>query len=99
MTETQTFNGRKVLWTKTFPANGTFQAYYDAEHFLNELGYSVGSMCAREPIGFADADVYSYVAKWYNISTADRAKLDGVILSNDFREGEVNILFFNTPKL
>ena len=42
---------------------------------------------------------FGYVAKWYNIDVPDRSHLDGVIISDDFREGGCRILFFNTPKL
>jgi hypothetical protein len=55
-------------------------------------------MCRTEPIGFADADVVGYVAKWYNIDREDKGKLDGVMASDDFREGGVTIVFFNPPK-
>jgi hypothetical protein len=56
-------------------------------------------MCRNEPIGFADNDVYDYVAKWYNIDVSDRLKLDGVMISDDFREGDVEVLFMMPPKL
>jgi len=56
-------------------------------------------MCRNEPIGFADNDVYDYVAKWYNIDVSDRLKLDGVMISDDFREGGVEVLFMMPPKL
>jgi hypothetical protein len=55
-------------------------------------------MCRTEPIGFADADVVDYVAKWYNIDREDKGKLDGVMASDDFREGGVTIVFFTPPK-
>jgi hypothetical protein len=90
---------REILYTEDFPANGTFQAFYSAEARLKDLGYQVGSMCRQEPIGFADNEKCSYVAKWYNIGREDRGRLDGVMLSNDFREGSVQIIFFNPPKL
>ena len=95
---TTSFNGRKVLYSESFPAAGTFQAFYNAEARLEELGYTIGSMCCNEPIGFADDSKYNYVAKWYNINTEDRLKLDGVMISEDFREGSVNILFLTPPK-
>lgn len=98
MTATETFNGRKVLYRESFPAAGTFQAFYNAEARLRDLGYTIGSMCRNEPIGFADDDVYGYVAKWYNIDVSDRLKLDGVMISDDFREGSVDILFLTPPK-
>ena len=90
--------GREILHTETFPPAGTFKAYYAAEERLKELGYTVGSMCRDEPIGFADEDKCGYVAKWYNIGREDKGKLDGVMVSNDFREGGATIVFFTPPK-
>lgn len=98
MVKGQKYLGREILYTEEFPAAGTFRAYYAAEARLKDLGYQVGSMCRDEPIGFADGDKYTYVAKWYNIDRADREKLDGLMLSTDFREGAVQIIFFNPPK-
>ena len=89
---------REILHTETFPPAGTFSAFYSAEKRLKELGYVTGSMCRTEPIGFADSDVVSYVAKWYNIDKEDKGKLDGVMVSDDFREGGVTIVFFTPPK-
>jgi hypothetical protein len=88
---------REIIHAVDFPANGTFKAFYESEKHLKELGYCVGSMCSREPIGFAyEAD---YVAKWYNLSKEDKMRLDGVILPQDeFREGGAIILFFTPPK-
>ncbi len=89
---------REILHTETFPPAGTFSAFYSAEKRLKELGYVTGSMCRTEPIGFADADVVGYVSKWYNINREDKGKLDGVMASDDFREGGVTIVFFTPPK-
>ena len=91
----ETYLGREIAATKEFTSTGTFTAIREAEEYLRENGYTVGSMCRNEPIGFADAENYKYVAKWYNINVEDRKLLDGVIISNDFREGNVQILFFN----
>ena len=94
----ETHLGREILHIETFPPAGTFSAFYSAEARLKELGYTTGSMCSTEPIGFADAAVVSYVAKWYNIDKEDNGKLDGVMESDDFREGGVTIVFFTPPK-
>lgn len=90
--------GREILHKEEFPAAGTFKAYYAAEQRLKDLGYTVGSMCGPEPIGFADSDNYHYVAKWYNISREEKSMLDGVMISPGFREGGVTLLFFTPPK-
>jgi len=98
MKKGETYLGREILHTETFPPAGTFSAFNSAERRLKELGYTVGSMCGPEPIGFADADVVGYVAKWYNINREDKGKLDGVMVSDGFREGGVTIVFFTPPK-
>lgn len=99
MQKGETYLGREILYTEEFSPAGTFKAYYNAEARLKELGYTVGSMCRTEPIGFADADKYDYVAKWYNMNQTERDTLDGVMVSNDFREGGVTLVFFTPPKL
>ena len=93
-----TYLGRKVLYTETFPVKGTFASVHKAEARLKDLGYSIGSMCRNEPIGFADDSKYNYVAKWYNLSKEEKDLLDGVVISDDFREGESQIIWFNPPK-
>lgn len=90
--------GREILHTEALPPAGTFKAFYAAEGRLKELGYTVGSMCRQEPIGFADGDKYGYVAKWYNMNQSEKNMLDGVMISDDFREGGVTIVFFTPPK-
>jgi hypothetical protein len=98
MKKGETYLGREILHTETFPPAGTFQAFYNAENRLKELGYTTGSMCRHEPIGFADADKCDYVAKWYNLSQDDKGQLDGVMVSDDFREGGATLVFFTPPK-
>ena len=97
--EQEMYLNRPVIWSREYKPAGTFEAIRLAEAFLHELGYKIGSMCLQDPIGFVDEDLYGYVAKWYNISAEDRAKLDGVIISDDFREGGCRIIFFSVPKL
>lgn len=89
--------GRKVLHVEHLPASGTFLAFYNTEKRLIDLGFIIGSMDRDNPIGFAQKEKYGYIAKWYNLSEEDKEKLDGVILSKDFREGAVEIVFFNEP--
>ena len=86
--------GKKVKETYSFKANGTFKAIREAERCAKEFGYVTGSMCRNEPIGIANAEDYSYIEKWRNLSDADRCSLDGGILSDDFREGDVILVIF-----
>lgn len=90
--------GRVVILEEYFPPSGTFQAYYKALARLKELGYVTGSMCGGEPIGFVHSEKYDYVAKWRNLNSKEIAMLDGVMLSEGFREDGVKIIFFNPIK-
>lgn len=100
MQKGEIFLGRNVIYVEKFPGSSTndFQSYRQAEARLKDLGYIVGSMSRDEPIGFADEDQFKYVAKWYNIGLGDRKKLDGIMVSSDFRNGEVTLAWFNPPK-
>ena len=71
----------------------TFDAFYKSEKLAKELGYNTGSMCRDMPIALAK-DV-SYIAKWTNIYPEDYPRIEGVLISLDFRdENEVAIVEF-----
>jgi hypothetical protein len=89
----KTFMNRPVIKSIIIEAKGTFSAFYEAQSLLKEEGYTVGSMCRDEPIGFADGEKYDYVSKWYNMNGDEKLLLDGVMISDDFREGGVEILY------
>jgi hypothetical protein len=83
MTDTQTtqdtlFN-RPVAKRVRIEESGDFATYRKAEEILKAEGFITGSMCAPEPTGFAPAEQYNYIAKWYNISAPERKALHGVI--------------------
>lgn len=86
--------GRAVRKVVTVSQVGTFQSYYEASKVLDKEGKVVGSMCGGSPIGFANADKYNYIAKWHNIDPSDKNKLEGVLVSKDWREGSVDIIYF-----
>ncbi len=90
--------GREIVKQITIKLEGTFQSFYAAEGKLKQAGYTVGSMCGGEPIGFADAEKYNYISKWRNMTSEEHTKLDGVMISNDWREGSVDIIWFVEPK-
>jgi hypothetical protein len=92
-----TYLGREIVRRDNVKVEGTFASVYEAEKRLRAMGYRIGSMCGDEPIGFADAEKYDYIAKWRNIDPSDRAKVDGVMISGDWREGSVEIIWFSEP--
>jgi hypothetical protein len=100
MTDTQTpqdtlFN-RPVAKRVRIEESGDFATYRKAEEILKAEGFITGSMCAPEPTGFAPADKYNYIAKWYSISAPERKSLHGVIqrAGGDFRNGPIEIVYF-----
>jgi hypothetical protein len=93
MQDIDKFN-REVESIQEIKVSGTFQSFYEACRILEEKNYQVGSMCCNLPIGFADKEKCNYVAKWHNLDKSDIEKLDGVLLSDDFREGSVKIVIF-----
>jgi hypothetical protein len=98
MTKGDLYLGREVSYFQHFPANGTFGAFYQAQEYIKDLGYEIGSMDRDNPIGFADNEKFGYIAKWHNLTPKDKEQLYGVIISNDFREGAVDVLFFAPSK-
>jgi len=80
--------------TKTFKEEGTFESFYAAENWLNKNGYSYGSMCYPQPIAVVKGE-YNLPEKWKNFSAAQKSLVDGIITSDDFREGEVTVILYN----
>jgi len=100
MTDTQipqdTLFNRPVAKRILLNEEGDFATYRKAEEILKAEGFRTGSMCSPEPTGFAPADKYDYIAKWYNIPPADRKSLHGVIqrAGGTFRNGPLEIVYF-----
>ncbi len=86
--------GREIKEKHSFKVDGTFQSMYAALRWCNENGYEQGSMCSPMPIGLIKGE-YNLPRKWKNMNNAERNSVDGVIDSDDFREGEVVIYIFN----
>lgn len=94
----ENYLGREIVKQETIIEEGTFMSFYVAEKRLRRMGYEIGSMCGGEPIGFADAEKYDYISKWRNMNSEEHKLLDGVMISNDWREGSVDIIWFVEPK-
>ena len=87
--------GRTIKSTVNFTSDKDFQAFYHAEEFVKKLGYCTGSMERNAPIGFVKADKCDYISKWRNMTHKEHVKLDGVLLSDNFRHGKVVVVIFN----
>ena len=89
--------GKPVVFSKEWTPSGDFGAVSKAEKWCKENGISVGSMCRNEPIGLVEGSVS--IAKWRNIDREEYERLDGLMLSEDFREGGVRIVLFAGTKV
>ena len=75
----------------TFTQDGEFSAYYTATKWLQDHGYSYGSMCMDMPIGILKGSWC--IAKWRNLSSEERQQLDGTISCiNTFREAPIHVV-------
>jgi hypothetical protein len=72
-----------------FSDEGPFAALNAARAYLQEEGYSVGSPCNTDPIGVKRGQWD--IAKWRNLSSRDKALLDGRLEGN-FRNGPVTLV-------
>ena len=70
-----------------FDQTADFAAVNAARNWLQEQGYSYGSMCMDMPIGILKGNWT--IAKWRNLTAKERKQLDGQLVSKDFRNGPV----------
>ena len=81
-------------FTKTFSNPGTFQAFYAAQKWLEQNGYSFGSTCRGSPVGILKGDFI--IAKWRNLTKREIEQLDGRLVG-DMRDGPVAIHLNSVP--
>ena len=77
---------------KQFTQTGNFEAYNAAVNYCLAQGWSVGSMSAPYPTGVLKQPGV-LIAKWKNLTVAERVDLDGTIssLAKSFREGPIDL--------
>ena len=91
--EIDTWNGRPIEKRIVFDEKGTFDSYNTACRWLEANGYSHGSMARNLPIALLKGKNLS-IPKWGYLDKQDIAALDGVLVSDDFREGQAEIIIF-----
>lgn len=75
----------------TFPyEEHPFAACRKAEDWARDWGCSIGSMERDEPIGLKFGE-YN-IAKWNNLTSENKAQLDGRMLSDNFRHGPITVI-------
>lgn len=92
-------NMKNFEFVKVFPPTGkTFGAFYNAEKWLSDNGYSYGSTDRGSYVPIMKGE-YDIPQKYYNLSKSDIANLSGVVHSTDYREGEVEVRLFEQPQI
>ncbi len=86
---------RDVKEARCFESIGCvdFSNLYQAGRWLSTKDYSYGSMSLQMPIAIMSGK-YELHEKWYNLTEEQKMNVDGVILSDDFRNGIVKIIIF-----
>lgn len=75
-------------------SNSDFSNLGLASCWLFENGYSNGSISFEMPVPIQIGSEYKLHQKWYNLTEEEKMNIDGVMLSDDFRNGAVKILIF-----
>lgn len=89
---------QEVIEEKAFKVPGTWQSMWAAQAWLKDNGYNYGSSCAvHKEIAITKGE-YDLPQKWKNFNKLEKSLVDGVMVSNDYREGEVKIYLFK-PKV
>ena len=81
---------RKPKLIITFYMVGTFRSYHAAKDWAYDEGYSVGSTDSGEVVALQKGE-YTLPQKWRNMSDTEKANIDGIMYSENFREGAVTI--------
>ncbi len=84
---------REIKQEIIFKEKGTFQSMYAAQSWLHSNGYSYGSGSVGNPVAIRDG-AYDLPQKWKNMDDEDKASVDGIMTSTDWREGEVKVIIY-----
>lgn len=84
---------REIKQEISFNEKGMFESYYKACGWLDKNNYSYGSMCGSGVnIGILKGD--HCISKWRNLTNFQITQLDGIMYSDNYREGEVIIVLY-----
>lgn len=90
----QTYLGRIIYRVEHFKVEGTFQSFYASIAWLHKNGYSYGSTDTGRNVAVQKGE-YTLTQKWKNFDDEEKELVDGVIYSEDYREGDVYVLLLD----
>ncbi|MDQ7733806.1 hypothetical protein QT231_13920 [Halomonas sp. SpR1] len=78
-----------MAYEKIFNGNGdTFSAKHEAEKWLRDNGYSVGSSCVGHPQGVLQGEDIC-IAKMKNLTKSEIKQLDGLLYAGSDGDGRL----------
>jgi len=88
---------KSIVFEREFKATegDTFGAYHKATEWLLSRGIDSGSMQRSAPIGLARN---AEISKWFNLGH-DKTDLEGVMVSDSFRDGSVTVYLTFNPEV
>lgn len=92
--QSEKYLGRDVKHKISITKPGTFQSYYAACGWCSENGYEYGSTDIGNKVALRKGE-YNLPQKWKNMDDAEKNSVDGIMTSDDFREGTIIIYIFN----
>lgn len=93
--EVEQIMDKKLPYEKLFnKTKETFGAVHAAERFCKLHGLNYGSMESGNPIAVARVPV---MGKWTRFEAYEYPQMDGVLLSEDFRDGSVALFLSYDP--
>lgn len=75
------------------PDDDSFRNLHLASSWLFKKGYQFGSLSLAQPIAVQFGE-YKLHQKWYNLTESEKHNVDGVLLSDNFRNGNVRAIIF-----
>lgn len=91
-------NLKDFPYSKTFEAdpNREFAAENMARKWLANYGFGIGSMSVNEPRGIKRGS--EFIGKWRNLSPEDILSLDGIVMSDNYRNSNVTVYLKESPE-
>ncbi len=89
------WSGRPVKEQKVFEGKGfQFGGWNKANRWLFENGFNAGTLEGYNPVGLVKGK-YIFSFKWSKLTRTQKDQLDGVMISEDFRNFPVRVILFD----
>lgn len=88
------WNGRPIREEKIFEEEGKWAGKEAAEVWLLNRNYTIGKMCPSSDCVPIIKGTSHYDKTWKQLTQSDKAIIDGVMTSSDYKNGSVKVILF-----